>query len=124
MKEHVRVHDILMLQSFEGTWDLTQRLRGVLAIPSGVSDDAITSKLEGLHKDACGTLLAIWVLKRRYAGDVSAWRMLVEKAVSWLKATYKVGVADIARLDWGIASMKMFVDESEGKNLHPMRLQE
>jgi hypothetical protein len=82
-----KMHKIIDLQEFDGSWQVSERLLELL----GVSADQFTSLDVGIdsavgNKTHRATALAIAWLKIKVPAEEDVWEMVVEKAMGWLSA--------------------------------------
>jgi len=75
------LHQIIALQSFEGSWELDDPLLLVLKL-SRV--DAESDVLVKIRNTVWATVLAIWFLEKKMGDQKDAWELVVEKARGWL----------------------------------------
>ncbi|EXJ54005.1 hypothetical protein A1O7_09342 [Cladophialophora yegresii CBS 114405] len=92
-----KMHKIIDLQEFDGSWQVSDRLLELL----GVSADQFTSLDVGINslvgnKTHRATALAIAWLKAKIPAEEDVWEMVVDKAMGWLSAQSRDGSADEA----------------------------
>lgn len=92
-----KMHAIITLQSFEGSWSWEEKLFAILGLePHEV--ETILSSGAGLKDDekvVFATILAVAFLEKKVAREKDAWELVVEKAEGWLAGSiYKKGVRD------------------------------
>lgn len=79
------MHDLIALQSFDGSWEWSERLITVLEIDRKLVKDVLVD----FEEKVMATLLAVGFLEGKMSVEVELWEMVVEKAKGWLKG--KVG---------------------------------
>lgn len=91
-----KMHELIALQSFDGSWKWGEGLFQMLEI----EQKKLRAVLTGLQEEVMATLVAVAFLEGRVAAEEGVWEMVVEKAKGWLAA--KVGesryVDDLARV--------------------------
>ncbi|KIW63114.1 hypothetical protein PV04_09990 [Phialophora macrospora] len=92
-----KMHKIIDLQEFDGSWQVSDRLLELL----GVSANQFTSLDVGINsavgnKTHRATAMAIAWLKAKVPAEEDVWEMVVEKAMGWLSAESGDGNADEA----------------------------
>jgi von Willebrand factor type A domain/Vault protein inter-alpha-trypsin domain len=75
-----KMHELISLQAFDGSWNLTDRLFNVL----GIGQEKAKSLLAGLEGTVIATVLAVAFLEGIMAAEEGIWEMVVEKAKGWL----------------------------------------
>jgi Vault protein inter-alpha-trypsin domain/von Willebrand factor type A domain len=83
-----RMHELISLQNFDGSWKLTTKLLAVLK----VQDAKAKGTLPGLDDAVLATLLAVAFLEGMMGEEEGLWEMVVEKAKNWLEE--KIGEKD------------------------------
>ena len=89
---------IIRLQSIQGTWALTPELLRVLGIAAAPPADILTM-FATANEALVATVLALVVLKKKYAADRVGWQILAEKAHQWLRTTCGVTVLQLPQLE-------------------------
>ncbi|KAI9854316.1 MAG: hypothetical protein M1824_000409 [Vezdaea acicularis] len=87
-----RMHVIIALQSFVGSWTLTNELLETIQVSSQASQRGlarISTDLKGVKDEDViwATVLAIAFLQKRLAKDADSWELVVEKAMGWLEGS-------------------------------------
>ncbi|KAH0560036.1 hypothetical protein GP486_003447 [Trichoglossum hirsutum] len=83
------LHKLIDLQSFSGSWDLTDALCALLGI---TIDDAMV-KVDTHLWTAWATTLAVVFCETRFQNDADVWDLVVDKAKGWLREEAGKGVA-------------------------------
>jgi von Willebrand factor type A domain/Vault protein inter-alpha-trypsin domain len=84
-----RMHELISLQAFDGSWGSTARLFVVL----GVQDDKVKEVLGSMEETVMATLVAVAFLEGKMAAEEGVWEMIVEKAKGWLEG--KIGAEKV-----------------------------
>ena len=87
------LHQIISLQSFDGSWDLKPLLEliGLASTPKANRPSSVRND-EPLDVKIWATILAIRYLEDKLAHEEEAWELLVAKAHHWLKGVVDNGV--------------------------------
>lgn len=75
-----KIHKIICLQKFDGSWDWTANLIDII----GVSSDARSSSGLGAENAVTAAALAIAFIRFRATDDEDSWELIIEKAMNWL----------------------------------------
>lgn len=99
-----RLHELISLQTFDGSWKWTDTLFAVLEL----EDKLIKATLPGLEETTMATLLAVAFLEGKMSEEEGVWEMVVEKAKGWLegkvgKSRYTGDLAKIKKEILGVA---------------------
>ncbi|OWA55619.1 hypothetical protein BV898_20007 [Hypsibius exemplaris] len=74
------LNKLLNLQQWNGTWNLNEELARL----SNVTVTEIHSAVPGLNDAVLGTLLAVTVVKERFAQQTDVWQAIINKATAFL----------------------------------------
>ena len=80
-----KMHELISLQMFDGSWQWVDRLCAVLHI----QEDIVKATLVGLQETVMATLLAVAFLEGKMSDQEGVWEMVVQKAKGWLEG--KIG---------------------------------
>ncbi|KAI9866893.1 MAG: hypothetical protein M1813_000835 [Trichoglossum hirsutum] len=83
------LHQLIDLQSFGGSWDLT----GALCVLLGITLDDARAKADKHLWTAWATILAVVFCEVRFQNDADVWDLVVDKAREWLREEAGKGVA-------------------------------
>ncbi|KIV97463.1 hypothetical protein PV10_01214 [Exophiala mesophila] len=90
-----KMHNVIDLQAFDGSWSLSDELVKVLELPAGYDKmpDNITDKT------VWATILTIAWFEKVLADSEDVWEMVVDKAREWLKMKTKLSGEEIEKLN-------------------------
>jgi hypothetical protein len=95
-----KLHELISLQTFDGSWKWTETLFAVLELEHKL----VKATFPGLEETLMATLLAVAFLEGKMSEEEGVWEMVVEKAKGWLEG--KVGKSkytdDLAKAKKGI----------------------
>jgi hypothetical protein len=99
-----KLHELISLQTFDGSWKWTETLFAVLEL----EDKLIKATLPGLGETMMATLLAVAFLEGKMEEEEGVWEMVVEKAKGWLegnvgKSKYIGDLAKVKKNILGVA---------------------
>jgi len=89
---HMRPLDrIIQLQQFDGSWCLDGQISSCLGCELSALKASLPESLNNLDAGAeiWATVLALTILKEKFAGDQDEWRMLATKAKKWIGKVLK-----------------------------------
>ena len=102
---HGRAKALISLQSFEGSFPLTQPFASILEV--SLAD--LQTKLAGFvpvgtppeedKEKLWATVLAVFMFRIKLKGESDMWELVVEKALNWISGLLTVGKNDVDRLD-------------------------
>jgi len=72
---------LILLQAFDGSWELTERLAGILGMPIA----SLAAENSGAGETVWATALAIAFLQLRIVSRAGEWKFVAHKAREWLK---------------------------------------
>lgn len=75
------MHELISLQTFDGSWKWTAKLFVLL----GVDEEKVKGVLAGLDETVMATVLAVGFLEGMMPEEGGTWEMVVEKAKGWLE---------------------------------------
>ena len=81
-----KTHELIAMQNFDGSWDLTNRLAAITGVPTLELDEAVQDLkgVAGSNTKVRATLCAIAYFKKVLGSEKDTWEMVVEKAEHWL----------------------------------------
>ena len=93
-----RMHELIALQAFDGSWKWTERLFSVV----GMEEQKVKAALAGFDEAVAATMLVVAFLEGKMSDEEEVWEMVVEKAKGWLEervgqAKYEAGLATIMK---------------------------
>lgn len=99
-----KMHELISLQAFDGSWDWSERLVAVLEI----DQKWVRDMLVDFDEKVMATLLAVGFLEGKMLAEVELWEMVVEKAKAWLRrkveeGKYVDGLAKVKKEAFGMA---------------------
>ncbi|KAI9667016.1 MAG: hypothetical protein M1829_005623 [Trizodia sp. TS-e1964] len=82
------LHHIIDLQSFEGSWEISDPLLEVFGVTSAESEQAYqkVGGPSGVSRNVWATALAIAYFKHSLSNYQESWELVVEKALAWLES--------------------------------------
>lgn len=91
-----RMHELISLQAFDGSWKWTDMLLGVV----NVAGLKVKADLVGFDETVMATLLAVAFLEDKMSAEQGVWEMVVEKATGWLEGRigrekYELGLGKV-----------------------------
>ncbi|EAW14122.1 VIT and vWA domain-containing protein [Aspergillus clavatus NRRL 1] len=85
-QEVSKVHQIIALQSFEGHWDWTSELMGILEVDEAALRERLARDGDGKYDDKIVvTMLVLAYLRNKCPADRSLWELVYGKAEDWVK---------------------------------------
>ena len=99
-----RTKSLIALQSFEGSFQLTEALASILAVPlvdleAKLAEASLATTPADDARKLWATLLAIAALEIQMKGEMEVWELVVEKARDWISGLEQVGKADLDKLE-------------------------
>jgi Vault protein inter-alpha-trypsin domain/von Willebrand factor type A domain len=99
MSEQEKMHELILLQNFDGSWDLGAALFAILGVKketlAAVFTEEFKAKLAGVMSEKVqATIAAIVFLEVRVRGEKEVWEMVVEKARAWVEGQVGNGFED------------------------------
>lgn len=85
------LHQIIALQSFDGSWELNDKFLEVLKLSWSKVKSRVSSPSE---EKVWATVLAICFLEKKMAEQKDAWELVVDKARVWLSGVAKDGFVE------------------------------
>ena len=77
-----KMHELISLQTFDGSWKWTAKLLVML----GVDGEKVKAVLAGVDETVVATVLAVGFLEGKMPEEEGVWEMVVEKAKGWLES--------------------------------------
>jgi hypothetical protein len=92
------------LQSFEGSFQLTEALASILAVPLTdlevkLAEASLATLPANDTKKLWATLLAVNALEIQLKGEMEMWELVVEKARDWILGLEQVDKAELDKLE-------------------------
>ncbi len=77
-----KMHELISLQTFDGSWKWTTKLFVVL----GVDEEKVKAVLADADNTVMATVLAVGFLEGKMPEEGGVWEMVIEKAKAWLES--------------------------------------
>ncbi|OQV19139.1 von Willebrand factor A domain-containing protein [Hypsibius exemplaris] len=94
------LNKLLNLQQWNGAWNLTEELARL----SNVTVTEVHSAVPGLDDTVLGTLLAVTVVKERFAQQTDVWQAIINKATAFLDKQ-----PDQAAIQSGLSALRLII---------------
>ena len=91
LSDEEKMHKIIDLQEFDGSWTWIEKLWQLLGVDAGKSVDIA----KGEDPKARATALAVAWLEVKMQKEEDTWEMVVEKAKAWLENALGAGKVDM-----------------------------